>query len=129
MKKRIAVILIIILISPILYWGISLAKCEILTAVYGYHFSEENIENEDISNIDFLKVLSYSKNKATIYYVSREKTLGTIHSFTKENGEWIYDGWYWTRWAAYGSADETVWPYWWHSFYPALYAEWPQNMQ
>ena len=130
MKKRIAVILIIILISPILYWGISLAKCEILTIMHGHHFTEEHIASADIGDVDFLKVLSYSKNKATVYYVSDSKTFGTIHTFTKEKGEWQYDNWYWAMWTANGgNASEMVWPYLWHFLYPALYAERTQSTQ
>ena len=121
MKKRIAVILIIILLSPILYWGLSLAKCEILTAMYGHYFDEDSMVISYIGDIDYIKLLEYSENKAKVYYVSDGKTFGTIHTFSKENGEWCYDDWYWAMWTTNGgNASEFVWPYWWHTLYPEL---------
>ena len=126
MKKRIAVILIIVLISPILYWGISFAKCEILTTMYGHHFSDGYYRILD--DIAFFKVIGYSDSNATVYYVNKNKTAGVSVNFTSDNGEWTYDSWD-AVWSEGGTADDILFPYWWHFLYPALYAEWPQSIQ
>ena len=120
MKKRIAVILIIVLISPILYWGISLAKCEFLTGMYGKYFTENYRENTMIGEIDYLKVLDYSDSLARVYYVTENNGSGEILVFSKENDVWVYKEWEKTVWATMGSADDIMWPYWWHAPKPTL---------
>ena len=120
MKKRIAVILIIVLISPILYWGLSLAKCEILTAKYGYNFSDGY--NNLVDDIAFFKVIEYSDKNSTVYYVNNHKTSGISVNFTFQDGEWVYDSWN-AVWSKGGTADDIMFPYWWHFFYRILYEE------
>ena len=111
---------LIIVLSPILcfliIWGISLAKCEILTQIHANEFTEAYKENTMLGDIEYAKVLNYSQNYSRVYYVSKGLVSANILTFTKENGEWKQDSWD-TIWSISGSADDTTWPYWWHFFY------------
>ena len=115
MKKLRFFVLLPILVF-LVAWGISFAKCEILSLTYGNEF-KKNIQKEIlIENIDYLKVIEYSKNKASVYYVSNNCSRGDVITFTKKNGDWKYEKWN-TIWSIQGSAEGVIWPYWWHFFY------------
>jgi len=125
MKKRnylFRIIVLLIVIFPIVFWGASLAKCEILTFLYSKEFDEIYQENTMLGDIDFLKILDYSSKTARIYYISANKSMGNILKFSKNAGQWEYEEWE-TVWSTSGTADDTNWPYWWHFFYshPRLY--------
>ena len=110
----------IIILSPVLcfllIWGISLAKCEILTLMHGDEFSEIYKENTMLGEQEHWKVLDYSKTSARVYYVGLNHSGADILTFVKENGKWRHDGWD-TVWSTSGSADNVIWPYWWDFFY------------
>ena len=111
--KVIAVILVIIFIV----WGIPMIKCEYLTARYGSEFdlSEPCEQNSLIPKTQAFKVMSYGKEKAELYCIGENYSMGNILSFKKEDGKWVYDGWD-TVWSAMGgNADDDVWPYFWHN--------------
>ena len=108
--KKITAVLVVLLL-PILMWGILFLKCEILTAFHGEKFTEVYKENTMMGEIEYLKILNYSDKEARIYYVSQDYLSGDILLFTNENDEWQYDSWERTVWSKQGSADGFVWPY------------------
>jgi len=133
MKKTIiySILLTIVALPIIIFciiWCFSLAKCEVLTLLHGNEFSDGykddlSMPNED-SVTEYWKVIKYSKKYAEVYYIikynaaeestSWEHKCGDIYHFDKENGQWkgSYDG---TRWSSMGTADDAIWPYWWHA--------------
>jgi hypothetical protein len=112
----------IIILAPIwcflLVWGFSLAKCEVLTLLYGKEFSDPMLYKENLMFTDdnYLKVLEYSENKARVFYISINKLGADVVTYTKENGQWKFHRWD-PIWAKGGSASGVIWPYWWHFIY------------
>lgn len=102
--------LLIIIVVFVLYWLLSIIKCEIYTYKYGEIF--KNIEVHDIDGIHFIedgiKVIKCSDECAAVYCDS--KYSGNLYNFKKENNMWVYDGWD-TIWSRSGSADGFIWPY------------------
>ncbi len=118
MKKIFKVICILGLIV-FAFWGSSMLKCEYLTSRHGheFNFSVVTKENTMISEPEWVKILSYNPNNAKVYYIEKNFSVGHIFAFKKEQGQWKYDGWEKTVWSSLGgSADDDVWPYFWHSF-------------
>jgi hypothetical protein len=111
---------LIIILSPVLcfliIWGIALSKCEILTQIHGNEFAEIYKENTMLGDMEYLKVLDYSKDRAHVYYVSLNYSSANILTFEKANEKWRQSDWK-TVWSTSGSADNVVWPYWLHFFY------------
>ena len=120
-KKLFKIIVLVIVIFPIVFWGISLAKCEILTFLYGKEFDEIYQENTMIGDIEFLKILDYSSKSARVYYISANKSMGNILRFSKNDGQWEYEKWETTVWSTSGTADDVVYPYLWHWIYFMYY--------
>lgn len=116
MKKRFVIILAPMIIC-LLIWGISLARCEILTSLHSNVFKRLCQENTMITPLKYLKVLSYSNTQARIYCVSEGNSMGNILAFTKIGEKWEYKEWENTVWSTSGTADNIIWPYWWHFFY------------
>jgi hypothetical protein len=100
-------------------WLLSLGKCEFLTLIYGNKFTDwKYYESRTmIENIDYIKILDYTNNYARIYCVSNNNRVAHTLEFIKVNFEWEYVGWANTIWSTSGTADNTIWPYWWHFFY------------
>lgn len=110
-------VMLLLIIFFLLIWGISLARCEILTLLHGSEFDNKLCqENTMIDPIKYLKVLNYSDTQARIYCVSEGYSMGNILGFTKKDEKWKYKKWN-TVWSTSGTADNIVWPYWWHFFY------------
>ena len=109
MKKRCVIILIICFIMLIMLWMSSFIKCEILTARYKNEFIGQYKQTNMISNVDYFKILKYTDDVATVYYVSKNSA-GNVVFFTKENGLWVMKQWE-TVWSKTGSADGFIWPY------------------
>lgn len=111
---------IIIVISPLLIFFavcfFSLIKCEVLTLMHGNQFIENYKTNTMIEDIEYCKVVKYSQTQALVYYVSDKYSRGDTVTFIKVNGNWEYESWN-TVWSTSGSADNFIWPYWWHLFY------------
>lgn len=102
-------------------WGLSLAKCEVLTALHGDEFLNAYKESDIVGEIEYFKILNYSRDHAEIYFVGKGNSIAEILAFRKYKGEWKYDNWYRTVWSALGgSASEVIWPYWWHFIYGGL---------
>lgn len=108
MKKPLVIILIS-LACPILIWGASLIKCEVLTYQHGEEFMTLYQQTNMLEDQKYYKVLDYSDATARVYYVSVNRA-GNVLSFTKKNGSWELDKWE-TVWSKSGSADGFIWPY------------------
>ena len=94
-------------------WGVSLLKCEILTNKYSEELKYAHTENAMLGKIESYKVLECDGKTAEVYYVCDNNTVGNVLTFEKQNDEWKEISWE-TIWSKQGSADEMLWPYWWH---------------
>ena len=112
MKKKIFGIVVF----AVLFWIFSLALNEVETFVFKGQFSGIAEFEEFNSKSNFVKIINYTPKEATIYFVYRDKTMGNTVSFNRVGKKWKYDYWD-TVWSTSGSADKTIWPYWWHFFY------------
>ena len=93
--------------------GASLLKCEILTDKYYEELECAHIENTMIGKINSFKVLKCDGDTAEVYYVCNDNTVSFVLNFEKQNNEWKEISWD-CIWSKQGSADEMIWPYWWH---------------
>ena len=82
-------------------------KAEYLTARHGDEFAGLERQTNMLDDSKYYKVLSYSKEKAAVFYVS---DTGDVLTFRKENDGWKMDEWK-TIWSTAGSADSFCWPY------------------
>ena len=96
-------------------WGASLLKCEILTNKYSEELKYAHTENTMLGKIESYKVLECDGEKARVYYACDYNTVGHILELEKQNNEWKETKWE-TVWSKQGSADEMMWPYWWHTY-------------
>ena len=107
----------IILLIVFVFWGIPFLKCEFLTLMHAREFDfGQDIEDNTMltSEPEWFRIMSYNDELAEIYYVDKDFSTGNILSFKKISGKWVFDGWT-LRWTTLGgSADEFVWPYFWH---------------
>ena len=94
-------------------WGASLIKCEILTNKYSEELEYAHTENTMLGKIEFFKILECNGEKAKVYYVCDNNTVGHVLEFEKQNDAWKESNWE-TIWSKQGSADEMIWPYWYH---------------
>ena len=106
--KRLAAIVLALVFC---IWAGSLLRCELQTYRYGEAFSEAYKANTMIGEQRYWKVLSYSDEKARVYFVEKDNSFGNILSFEKDETGWTYAGWDATVWSKTGSASEFVWPY------------------
>ena len=117
MKKFLKARYIILLIIFIL-WGLPFLKCEFLTLLHAreFDFKKEMEEHTMLSSEpEWFRIMSYNDEFAEIYYIDEGFAMGNILSFKKINNEWKYDEWKRTMWTTLGgTADEFVWPYFWH---------------
>ena len=96
-------------------WGASLLKCEVLTDKYYDELELAHIDNTMLDKIESFKVLECNGEIAKVYYVCNYNTVGHILRYEKQNDEWKETDWQ-TVWSKQGSADEMLWPYWWHAY-------------
>ncbi|MBO7209272.1 MAG: hypothetical protein J6V58_05990 [Clostridia bacterium] len=63
------------------------------------------------------KVIEYRGDAARLYYITSYKPnpTGNVVILEYYDGSWHYVGEH-TVWSTMGSADEAIWPYWWHYF-------------
>ena len=117
MKKYIKRLLYIHTLSLVLVflivWGVSLLKCEVLTNKYYDELEYAHSENTMIGKINSFKVLDCDGKTAEVYYVCDNNSVGNVLKYQKENGEWKEIRWD-CIWSKQGSADEMIWPYWYH---------------
>lgn len=110
MKKRSAIILLIIFFSIPFIWLVSLIRCEVLTRLHGNEFLNIHKETNMLDEIEFLRVLDYTKSRAQIYYAGADKSSGDIVGFVRCGDIWEFNEWE-TVWSSQGSADGIIWPY------------------
>lgn len=118
MIRRLRFIPLLSIISVILIWGISYAKCEVNTYKYADLFPYPDELRTWDEELDYLKILKYSEDQKTaeVYYVSGNNGMGNVVRFKYEKDKWVCDEWIDTVWTAYGgNADKAVWSYLWHS--------------
>ncbi len=82
--------MLILIIGFLLIWGISLARCEILTKLHCNEFETLCKEHSMIGAIEYVKVLDYTDKRAQIYCVSEGYSMGNMLAFTKKDGKWEY---------------------------------------
>ena len=106
-KKRITTILIVFVLLLVIFFPY--LKAEVLTFQHGSEFEGLEQQTHMLAEACYYKVLSYSENTATVFYVS---DTGDLLTFGRDNeGNWQYTDWV-TIWSdAGGSADEFYWPY------------------
>jgi len=109
MKKILIKVLYIFLLLILVFWIISFCRCELLTLRYKDEFADLYLQTGIISQIDRVKVISYSVNNAQVYYSSKNGS-GNLLFFKKQSGEWTLERWE-TIWSKSGSADGFIWPY------------------
>lgn len=109
-KKKwiVMIVLVAILIGSIGFWGVSILKCESLTADHKAEFQEASTEIAGVMRFDDWKVLKYGDGYAEVYYYADGG--GAVISYDKINGEWTERDWE-AVWSATGTADDVVWPY------------------
>ena len=113
-------VLIAILLLSVLVWVFCLACCELFTAFWG----EELMQMQDCPSIlrspEYIKVLTYRKDAAKVYYVEEEMAGGHVLSLEKNDGVWSLKEWN-TIWSGVGgSASDVIFPYVWHFIYGGL---------
>ena len=131
-KRSIIYTLVLILIIPVVMWVGALAKNYMLTVMHKDQV--ENIqfsiyEEEPYLWLDWYRITSYSEEKIEIYYVNEfdDYKMGdrVIESYKIGGKVTLYyesSGWYHTDlvesilWSGSGSADNYIWPYWYHIF-------------
>lgn len=106
-KKRMITILIVFVLLLVIFFPY--LKAEVLTFQHGSEFEGLEQQTHMLAEACYYKVLSYSENTATVFYVS---DTGDLLTFGRDNeGNWQYTDWV-TIWSdAGGSADEFYWPY------------------
>lgn len=107
-------IFLVVILCFLLFWVGSLLYSHYLTTTHGDEFI-------DLSTVGFdcmhpwegepeLRVLTYSSDKAEVYYF--KETGGEKAVFVKHNGNWEYE-WTSAMWSDYGGTadDYLIWPY------------------
>ena len=108
----------VILLVMLAWWVISLIRCEISTSI---HKDVLDVYDADaaywVDGYDFAKVLGYSDDEASVYYIREGEyaTVGTVVTYVKLDGKWFTYSCD-PMWSSEGNADRTPWPYWYHCF-------------
>ncbi len=114
MKKLVSSIVIVLALIFIV-WLLPFFRCEYLTARHGDEFDFESAYNAN--SAEFFKVMSYNQNEAEIYYVGKNFSIGEILHFKRDGEKWVYSDAGNTVWSALGgTADDSIWPYFWHNW-------------
>ena len=125
-KRVIVCILVLVLIIPVLIWCGALLKNFVLTEIHKNEI--ENIQlieyEEPLPEFDWYRIVSYSETEIEIYFVNTYAK-GTDGEY-KVGGKIVLskmpNGWHHTNledgilWSGAGSADNYIWPYWYHAF-------------
>ncbi len=61
-------------------------------------------------NLDYLKVMKYSEESASVYYVGEDRSYGVMIDFRRGDNQWELKEWD-TIWSNSGSAEGMIWPY------------------
>ena len=105
-QKRIITILIVFVLLLVIFFPY--LKAEVLTFQHGSEFEGLEQQTKMLAEARYYKVLSYTENTATVFYVS---DTGDLITFRRDSqGNWQYTDWV-TIWSNTGSADEFYWTY------------------
>ena len=105
-SKRILILIVCTVFLLVLFFPY--IKAEILTLKYGNEFYDLQKQTNILTDAEYYKVISYSKDTAKVFYVSDS---GDLLTFKKnDDGCWELSGWK-TIWSTSGSASEFMWPY------------------
>ena len=63
----ILIIIIVAIMIPVAFWGISLIKCEMLTHKYYNDFAQAYKQNTMLGEMEYFRVLSCDENIAEVY--------------------------------------------------------------
>ncbi len=110
-KKFIKLIIIILLIYVIF----SYAKVEYLTYYYGCEFDNKEYYAGHFQDISLIKVFEYKDDYAKVYYESKNEGYGQLAIFRKNSdGDFTLERMGVKAWSRHGSADDFIWPYYFH---------------
>jgi len=112
--KKVGLAFLLLVAVFLLFWGGSLLRCNILTALYGKNFVGLEQQTNMLPPADYLKILKYSDDYAEVYYVIKDST-GNVFTFKRQDNKWQMAKWKTTVWSKYGNVDEILWPYLYHS--------------
>ena len=121
MHKRSAFkLLMAIALLLVLIWVLSLVYCEGMTVLFG----DKLMPMQDFPTMlrapEYIKVLTYGKKSAKLYYVEDGMAGGHVLSLEKEGDAWAVIQWE-TIWSGTGgSASGILYPYLWHVVYGGL---------
>lgn len=105
-QKRIIAILIVFVLLLVIFFPY--LKAEVLTFQHGSEFYGLEQQTKMLAEARYYKVLSYTEDTATVFYVS---DTGDLITFRRDShGNWQYTDWV-TIWSNTGSADGFYWPY------------------
>lgn len=105
-QKRMITILIVFVLLLVIFFPY--LKAEVLTFQHGSEFEGLEQQTKMLAEAHYYKVLSYTEDTATAFYVS---DTGDLITFRRDSqGNWQYTDWV-TIWSNTGSADEFYWPY------------------
>lgn len=117
MKTKNKYLIIGFILCLIIIHIFSLVKCEVLTHKHYDEFKDAYKQNTMLGEMEFFKVLEYETcGVAKVYYISKGKTGGNVLTFVYEEDTW-HEVSCNTIWSKTGSADDVIYPYWWHRIY------------
>ena len=117
MKTKIKYLIIGFILCLIITYMFSLVKCEVLTKKHYDEFKDAYKQNTMLGEMEFIKVLEYETcGISKVYYVSKGKSAGNVLTFVYDDGNWKEVSWN-TIWSNTGSADDVIYPYFWHWIY------------
>ena len=111
---------LILVIFVFIFWLFSIIICEFNTRKYSDVINNsDNVKavSEFIGEYESAKVLSVSNNEMQVYYIEKNYNYASIILYKKFNDNWKVAYWGKCIWSKEGSADDVVWPYWWHFIY------------
>ena len=119
-KRSVFKLLIAIVLLLMLIWVLSLVYCEGMTVLFG----DKLMPMQDFPTMlrapEYIKVLTYGKKSAKLYYVEDGMAGGHVLSLEKERDAWTVIQWE-TIWSGTGgSASGILYPYLWHVVYGGL---------
>lgn len=116
-KSIISKFLVYLVLLFLITWTTELVKIELFTIKYGKQFENLPAITEEVGSCEYFKVIDYSETDAYLYYITsyEPNPIGFIVHLKYYDNVWNYHSDY-AVWSTMGSADEAIWPYWWHYF-------------
>lgn len=116
-KNYIKKVIFFIVLLLLIIWVSEIIKNEVYTIKYGEQFENIPALTENVGPCEYFKVIDYRGDAARLYYITsyEPNPTGNVVILEYYDGSWHYVGQH-TVWSTMGSADEAIWPYWWHYF-------------